>query len=200
MTSIPVGFCEATFLFSRQGGTRDAMWTLGLDDSLFTTDTPYDIATACQVAATVGTNAPYLVNQIQTSWTFKGVRVTKMQEVGPWTQEYIAPVVGTLVDTAMPPNTAILVRKLVSAGGRRNRGRFYLPPVYPGEGNVDSGGNIIAGSVTNMNTWYTKLFTNLVAVNLKPVLFHSEAPFTPSVITGFSVQSVVATQRRRLRR
>lgn len=200
MATIPVGYSEATFLFSRAGGTRDAMWTLGLDDELFALDTPFDIAYACQQAAAFGTDAPYLAANMQASWTFKGVRVTKMQEVGPWTQEFLYPVVGTITDAAVPPNSAILVRKLVSAGGRRNRGRFFVPPVYPVEGSIDSGGNIAAGSVAILQTRYTKLFTNLTDVELKPRLFHAEAPFTPSTITGFAVQTTVATQRRRLRK
>lgn len=109
------------------------------------------------------------------------------------------PVAGLNGPNALTINTAVLVRKLTASGGRRGRGRMYIPGLP--EGNVATAGNITPSVVPTLQTAIDSLLTNLVAHASveRCVLFHDTAPFTPTTITSLEVQRKVATQRRRLR-
>lgn len=110
-----------------------------------------------------------------------------------------APTPYTGAPTALPPNCALLVRKITASGGRRGRGRFYLPGVI--EAYADGAGLIDSGTIAILQTNAGTMLSNLLldADIAQVVLLHSTAPFTPTVITNFVVQNRLATQRRRLR-
>lgn len=134
--------------------------------------------------------------------------------------------VGTAPGNAAPNNTAYIFEKLTQRGGKRGRGRMFVPGIP--EGQVDAAGNIVAayasGVQTNLNTFYANLIGNPVGIPgdaVQPVLFHGNtttttrsAPGTnprtvtittgapgpaPDDITGFALDPRVGTQRRRLR-
>lgn len=104
-----------------------------------------------------------------------------------------------------PPNVAYLIRKRTDLGGRRGRGRFYMPCVS--ESTVDAVGNVSTTAQTNIQTalddWMTALTDTIGSRLYPPVVLHrsegigTEPPPTP--ITRFTIDSKVATQRRRLR-
>lgn len=198
MASPPAGYAEATFVFQCTGRPRQATWSLGLDDDNFTTNTPTDIAELAWNAF-VDTAAPYLASHLLVGWTFLGVSAIKMLEDGPIGGQYLNAVVGTPTTNPMPVNCSVLLTKQTGGGGRRNRGRAYLPPVFPPESVVDQAGVITDAQVTQMQDWYNAAYDNLVLAELQPVLFHQSAPFTPTPITGFFIGSQIATQRRRMR-
>lgn len=114
-------------------------------------------------------------------------------------------VVGGSADLVLPQNCAYLVRKRTDAAGRRGRGRMYIPGVD--ESNVDERGNILPAHVaawqTAFNNWLDDLTTAVGARLYPPVVLHRsegigvEPPPTP--VTSFVVESIIATQRRRLR-
>lgn len=95
---------------------------------------------------------------------------------------------------------SFLVRKNTAFGGRSGRGRMYVPGVS--EAVVDQSGAIAAPTVTAMNTAFESWRNALDGIDVPMVILHQPgAPLsTPTPITSFSVQSVVATQRRRQRR
>lgn len=108
--------------------------------------------------------------------------------------------------SAVAPNTARLITKLTGLGGRRNKGRMYQPG--PVETVVDAGGHFTAQSITDQQANADAYFDDLIALGSIQalVLFHSydEAdppdPLpVPTQLTGFRIESKVATQRRRLR-
>lgn len=107
-----------------------------------------------------------------------------------------APVAGSVAERTAPPNTAILVRKLTGLGGRHGRGRMYLPGVRYDE--VSSAGIIAAGTVTAYNERFADFYELFAEIAGGPILFHADES-AATVITSFSVQSRLATQRRRLR-
>jgi hypothetical protein len=120
----------------------------------------------------------------------------------PIVVEYGATTVGSNNDEPLPPNCALLVRKTTAFGGRRNRGRAYIPglslkPSTSPAGMID--GAAVTALQSDANDWWA------AAANVGPpevsglVLLHSESPFTPTPITGLDVQDKIATQRRRLR-
>lgn len=141
-------------------------------------------------------------------WTFVGatMRYGPLGE-GP-VGESIRNDGGTASGVSIPNNCAFLVRKITGFGGRKNRGRIYLPGGYLDHTHVGSGGGIdpseVSGAQDLMDTFFTTLTTAAAFLN-PPYLFHgrdeSADPdlFQPTVMTAFQVQNRIATQRRRMR-
>lgn len=100
------------------------------------------------------------------------------------------------------PNVAVLIHKRTAAGGRRNRGRMFVPwGVTDAEVNEDGTllGTVISPWNGALNSWRTLLTT----ASLPPVVLHSVGltlPGVPTPITSMTVDPVVSTQRRRLGR
>lgn len=102
----------------------------------------------------------------------------------------------------MWPNTAILVRKQTASGGRRNRGRLYIPgaairSAISVAGVIDS--IFLADFNTNLATFLTTVNAGTGFNPTQLGVLHSEPPSAPAVITALIAQPKVATQRRRLR-
>lgn len=113
------------------------------------------------------------------------------------------PVVGDRATTAASPQVACLVKKNTALGGRRNRGRMFIP--WPAEGDIGNNGRLTPAALTALDGVATNL-ANLDAGGSSGgnfsslVVLHDSGPFPPTAITGFSASPVVATQRRRLDR
>jgi hypothetical protein len=109
------------------------------------------------------------------------------------------PRTGAETDAPVPQNTAVLVKKVSGLGGRRNRGRFYVPGIsvldIGNTGIINSGP--LASWGTAVNNFLLGMESGSFMDNL--VIFHSSAPLTPTVIADLDVDPIVATQRRRLR-
>lgn len=110
-----------------------------------------------------------------------------------------SPVTGAAGTNALTVNTAVLVRKLTASGGRRGRGRMYLPGAP--ESVFSTAGNMTTGTQATHQTALDNLMTTLIALAGVDglCLFHDTAPFTPTPITSLEVQLKAATQRRRMR-
>lgn len=124
------------------------------------------------------------------------------------------PVVGAVASTTaggntgatplVPQNTAFLIHKRTSLGGRKGRGRCYLPGVA--EGQVDNVGVVASATVGSFNTalaaWRTAIVSSSDFVGM--VVLHDDASLTPlpapTLVTSINMDTRVATQRRRLRR
>lgn len=110
---------------------------------------------------------------------------------------------GAVSGDFLPQNNACLIRKRTALGGRKNRGRMYVPYVLP-EGNVDNSGIIAGTRVTAIQTAADDFQDDLLAGDPGPsipmVVLHSVSTDTPTPITTLEVDNLLATQRRRLRR
>jgi hypothetical protein len=120
----------------------------------------------------------------------------------PITYEYAGTSPGDESSFPMWPNTAVLIKKVTAAGGRRNRGRMYVPgfglrTLITPAGLIDP--SYLADLQTNMDSLLATLNagTGFNATNLG--VLHSEPPSAPAVITQLKCEAKVATQRRRLR-
>ncbi len=110
---------------------------------------------------------------------------------------------GNALGPLIPQNSAHLVRKNTALGGRRNRGRLYLPGV--GETTVGDNGVLTASRIAEvtgaMQAWRSALVTSADVDEM--VILHSSSLLsptpTPTPVTSLACQSVIATQRRRLR-
>lgn len=119
---------------------------------------------------------------------------------GDFTQEITpaSPVVGVQAVPAAANNTAWLIAKITAQGGRRNRGRMYIPGIKNTQ--VLSNGTI---SASHRDAFQDAIDTWLAAEESigwgTGALLHQTGSPSPTTITNLVVRNRVATQRRRLR-
>ena len=198
---IPPGFAQARFLYRLTADPEEMCITLGVevpdgfeDPSVLASRLYNDAKTSISGAA-----------EMYPTWTFTRVVEYVGQDGGPPTiGEYGENLVGTRTVAAQPPNNcAVLVRKLSAVGGRRNKGRFYFPPMSLGETAVNENGVIAGATLTGLQANFTEfygLLTSPPEAQCNPVILHSEAPTEPTPITAFVVQAQIATPRTRMRK
>lgn len=95
------------------------------------------------------------------------------------------------------PQVAYLVQKHTGLGGRKGRGRWFIPGVD--EESVDQQGLVAAGMVTALQTGVGDTLTDLGTADLPMALLHNDAT-TPTLVTDLIVSQTVATIRKRVRR
>lgn len=198
---IPVGEAQASFVFNCSGIVKDMTWTLGVK-STGAIITPSAIAEAVYDAITDNTDprgALYKGDTIQSGWTFQGVSVSLMTATGPLVGQHIAPITHSGAATqAVPPNCTWLATKSTALGGRKNKGRAYLVPMGATEADVNSAGVLSDVPRTIMNDSLALFLENLAAVDIVPLLHHSDGS-AGTEIDSIVVGNLIATQRRRLR-
>lgn len=195
---IPPGFAQLVLRWRIAGDPEEMVSTIGaaLDGAI--TDPNViagNIITAWQSAWPVGSYSSQA--------TMVGASAYIGQDGGPpLPGEFLVNTVGTSSSQMLPQNCCLLISKLTGLAGRRNKGRMYIPSCYMAEAQVDNIGVIAGGALTSLQSQATAF---LAAIPTQPafndaVLFHSEAPTAPTVITALSVQTRIATQRERLRK
>lgn len=99
------------------------------------------------------------------------------------------------------PNTAILVKKQSALRGREHAGRSYLPGGYLDEGDVDEAGVISDAAVIAMQDNIAAVFSDLDASTHVGafVILHTSELTAPDNVVLYKVESLAATQRRRMR-
>jgi len=204
---VPNTFADISQFFTLDGDPEPMAITYGINVG----DPPFTAGQLAECRLAYVTN---LTPFMPPFYKVGNIRASVAQAVGdPAIIEVVASTAGTdTVVPHIPQNSALLVSKGTALGGRRNRGRFYVPGLL-NEGVVDNVGNVSAST-------YQPLFTAfledlLVEANtnvLEMVLFHSYEwtgdvdpgpppgfP-APTVVTALTVNGRIATQRRRLRR
>lgn len=113
-----------------------------------------------------------------------------------------AAVAGTQSSGALPPNSAWLIKKTTARGGKRHRGRMYLPGVpYTW---LLTGGAVGTTQLASVQTAVDTLFDNVDGDTTMGGMWilHSTGISTtpdPTRVTGLVAADKIATQRRRLR-
>ena len=118
-------------------------------------------------------------------------------------------ITGGSTSTTVPPNVAVLIKKSTALGGKHNRGRTYIPFLVD-VSHVSENGTIDTGTLNTIQTAVTAFFNALTAASIPMCIankvFNVPLPphFVTSVNTGplvtsYVVETLVATQRRRLR-
>lgn len=148
---------------------------------------------------------------------YRGVRWVDLDSAGGSTGETTetagsatVPLVGSITGDAAPGNVAALVRKSVSGGRTARGGRIYVPGIA--ESQTD-GSNLVTGQVTALQTAFNAFLTGVnqnddpigigtATYDSRMVVVHELTAGGPtfSQVTGLSVQVLLATQRRRMRR
>lgn len=189
---IPVNFAQVNIVFAGDGVPSGAEVTFGVNLDGGATSLA-DVADAVQTS--YQTRLMSLVNS--------RVHVSEyMVKAGPSSTgaTYIltAHDVGTTDLGALPSSLALLVRKQTAGGGRKSRGRFFWPVL--GETLIGDGGIISPTALANLQTGFNGFLADLVTADAAMCLLHADALTAPTPVTALSVQTICATQRRRMRR
>jgi hypothetical protein len=207
---VPQGYGHAIFSMSLTGDNEALAVTLGVRDQDPVVNTPNEIA-AGLFDAFGDEILPELTNVITLTQceVFLQRDGDSWDDVPPDTGVATGAVAGSETGQSAVQNTAYLVHKRSAEGGRRGRGRWYLPGVA--EGDVSPAGAVTSGRQTTMNAALVDFLARFGAAGLTdmaPVILHgligSSTPppgfGDPTLITAMTLDPVAATQRRRLRR
>lgn len=199
---IPPGFGEAKIIQKALGDPEPYICTLGVDLSGFTST--FDNAAGRIMNAWRRT---VLIGQ-STSLTLVGCDLAVGQDGGdPVVYTAVSGATGEVGANMLPQNCALLVQKRTELAGRSNRGRMYVPMILV-ESGVDNYGTIDADDRVDYQTQFTNFYLDLTEPDppdlwgpIQPVILHSGSASAqpPTPISRFSVEPVIATQRRRLR-
>jgi hypothetical protein len=195
---LPTGFYTYSFKF---GGTSApsgaAMTGCGIKTNA---------STELGIAQTLGTTFISRLSAFGPSTlTLQEVYVRLGADVGTgvsYTEPYAA--TGASSSAGASPGVAYLIRHQTGLGGRRGRGRWYLPGVI--EPQVDQGGVVLPTFVASVNTALTGMLGDLSTAGIPLAVGHRYPEFftgpklVPNVITTSFLDSKVASQRKRQRR
>lgn len=198
------GGVQVALRWALEGDNEEMVSTIGLSGR-----GPYADAQAVAVAvaglALADITAPAMLG---VTWTFVGATAYVYQDGGAAeVGESNVNSAGSMGSQSLTSNTAVLVKKRTAQSGRRGQGRMYIPGGIIAEGDVGNNGSMSAGAVAALQTRFTDFLDDLNAA-FDPdevVLWHSLGgpsgvevlPGTP--VTALVVDTVVATQRRRMR-
>jgi hypothetical protein len=188
--SIPAGFALVTHEHRNVGNTRPAFVTYGISTTgSVGSDDPSHLHAVW--AAGPVTDMAATTSHITTT-VIKGPRPTGA------TVSYTQVIAGGGLAQGAGPQEAWLGIKQTGVGGRKFKGRFYLPGVP--EANVNSGGFLTGSEPADMQAQVDEWLAALAADELGPYLLHEDVGTDPTLIVTVSVETLIATQRRRLRR
>lgn len=188
---IPTPYFEGAFHHQQAGTTRPAVVTQGF---LFPPDDHANVA--AEVAGAWHGFMGKLCNSITyTRFTLRSAEGL-VYEKGYSTT-------GGDSDPGAPYSVAFLVKKSTQIPGRHAQGRMFLPGVA--DLTIDSAGRISQPKFSALQQGLNDLYATWISVEAIPVILHAEKPtgpsgHSPTVVTSLILQSVVATQRHRLRR
>lgn len=207
---IPAGFAHVAVEMRMTGDPQPWYCTFGVDLPIGI-NSPLDQANGIHYAWTI------TLGSLQSSLMTINTVVLKIgQTDGPPTMAYSdrGAFTGAAAHNMLPQNCALLVDKLTALGGRRNRGRMYVPGILQ-EGHVDHIGGIDTNHYTELttavNTFFLYISEGIEAgtdplvepeVDATPmVILHHDTvtPIAPTPVTSLRVQQVISTQRKRLR-
>jgi hypothetical protein len=188
---IPTGYCHAQYRYTGAALPYGAAMTMGYNVTAFSGDVQ-------DLAEVIGDSwGARFAAVTQIDVLLRELFVKKGPDATGPSSVHTVNINGTQNDPAANPATAALVSKVTASGGRRNRGRLYMPGLW--DGAVGTAGTLSSGLVTSISTAWNNHLLDLDTAGIFPVILHSDEG-SPTSILSMSVQSKVATQRRRLRR
>jgi hypothetical protein len=193
----PPGFADVSIKFQQTGLTRAAYITFGVD-----TSDPDPATTASNVINAIN-GAGSLKTIIDTTVTISGVRVSLGTDgAADLALEVPTTIAGTNNLTGLPPNCAVLVHKGTARGGRRGRGRLFIPWCVTNSAVAETG-IVNSTQLGTIQTAMTAFLAALTTFSVPMVLLHNPgltiAP-APDPVTSLTAVSLISTQRRRLGR
>jgi hypothetical protein len=188
--TIPTGYGQASIFFVGNGAPHGAAITFGFKNNADQT------AQECAADVVHCWTTSGIMGNLSGSVATTKVRVKLgPDETGNFHEQAMS-IGGGLATTNTPPNVAFLLKKQTNLGGRKGRGRCYLPGVL--EADVNADGGIIAARQTNLGVDAAEVLAEMIVRDIPMVLLHGDAT-TPSTVAAWTLDPLVATQRRRLR-
>jgi hypothetical protein len=191
---LPIGFGNATLIWSQTGDPDRYTSDFGFTDA--SADAAPLVASAIYSAWTT-TISP--AANIATGYFFEGVDVRMHRDFGIVEGSDLTRLTGTYTAQFPPQNVAMLVRKSTGFAGRKNRGRMFLPPCYVAETPISNTGQIDAVTLATLNGQLAQFIDALADADCPMALLHTNIADPPTPVVSLRMESIVATQRRRLR-
>jgi hypothetical protein len=188
---IPVNFCQINFVYSGLAAPTGAENVVGGfqgTGGLNATDTA-----ALAIAAWTDNLAALVINDL----TLSSVRVKQGPNSTGVSVEVGSGQTGAAGGAGMTPQNALLVTKNTDFGGRKGKGRWFLPGIT--EGTADESGTVPAGTVAIYQAGFDGFLADMASGGVPLYLLHADTT-PPYDITSFAVQSLMATIRDRIRR
>lgn len=187
---LQVGFAQVTTHLSLEGSAEDIANVVGLDIGA-------NLSNQAGADAISQIFSDFYLSIIAQAYRYEGCTVSYGTGGDPTVVESITGAGdGVGATEAVPPNTSLLIRKVTNFGGRRNRGRMYVPGL--GDPQVGNRGELLGTGQADLQVIADQLLTDLDTAGYQMVIIHSNGS-TPTLVTGLVVQAQVATQRRRMR-
>jgi hypothetical protein len=188
---------NVSYFFQHNASTRRSCITFGVLPAVA------DAASVANAALAAFTDTGSLKSKMSSNVTLARIKVSLGTDTGEdLVSELNTAAVGTSVSPTLPGNDAVLVHKRSARGGRRGRGRIFIPWFVP-ETNVGENGIIDSSYVVTLGTCVSAWFTALGTRNIPMQILHQpgETPEgVPTPVTSLSVDPLISTQRRRLGR
>lgn len=190
--NIPTGFAQVNLQWTGTGTPTGAEVVFGVNQDFGMG--PADVCTAVEAAIEA--------SDIDEVWSANATLSNIHVKLGPNTTGPAADLgvsfVGLNGGNTGYAGASLLVHKITATGGRKGRGRMFIPAIP--EGDIAIGGNIevapLATAVTQFDAFLAALTTELVPM----VLLHNDPGDAPDDVTALLVDSKAATQRNRQRR
>jgi hypothetical protein len=195
--TIPAGYGQVTVYMQNATTTRPACLTFGVHAGTKTgNEVNNGVKAALQLAS--GPKA-----KIAADVAFSRI-VTQLGQLEgePVTEDTPISVPCTGTNAVLPSNCALLIHKRSARGGRRGRGRLFVP-WHNAEVEVGTNGQITPSALTTMQASWTAFFNELVTQGVPMQILHQPGNSDeggPTPVTSLSLDPLVSTQRRRLGR
>lgn len=188
---IPVGYSQVNILFTGAAVPSGAQMTFGVENG--------SGLTPLQIGALVsGDWNPSLLPALHVAaCVLSGVLVKNGPNATGPSATFAVNTPGTLGGTAGYAGASVLIEKNTASGGRKGRGRMFMPGISESE--IDVGGALAGGYRTLQQTAWTAFLNALSADAIPMVLLHADAT-APTPVTSLAIDATIATQRRRQRR
>lgn len=191
---IPPGFAQISVGHLLGGYTRRAFTVWGLDLGGSPPGSAVTLANTFQniYAQTIG-------GQIDSSVSISQTRALIGQDGEPLVGVATQFDVGGASRESAAPALAALVHLNTGLGGRRNRGRKFLPWAVS-DSNVTENGTLQTAAVTALQTAVSAFQTELADEGWQAVILHGSGVTSvpdPTPVTSMVVDGVISTQRRR---
>lgn len=186
---IPVGYGQVTHVFEGSAVPRGAVVTHGVDtQTLINGQTLIDDIALLWSSTLLGmqhTECIHVRSELKIGPNSTGNTWTATRGFG-----------GLQSGEAYSANTAALLRKVTTLGGREGRGRMYMPGLS--EGQVATAGQLSGATIDAIQAECDDYMSGLDTLGTPMVLLHN-SPTEPTVVTTLVCDAIVATQRNRLR-
>lgn len=185
---IPDGFVQATLNYDAPTRSGSAATVLGFAK-------PGDLDLVDIASQIWGAWEAHLKPVTHQAWTLRDVVAVTETSGGV---SIGGPLTGSRTGELSPPNVTVLMKKSSAARGRATRGRTYWGG-HLNDGDVYDDGSLAPTRRDTLLTAYTDFFDTISVDGINQVILHNTGAVAPTAVTSISVESKVATQRRRLR-